>query len=173
MAHWFDISRTRSTMVRALHAYWDAKRSGRPLPRRDDIDPAEIKKLLPYLLIADLVGEKPRVLYRLVGTKVAVATGLDFTGRYLDEFVPNDIEKLWHEYYRIARDQRLPVLGEAAIPIADGGRFVYEFGIFPLSTDGAHVAQCLAIEDYGKVNDRLAELLEKTRPSWPLKGPAR
>jgi hypothetical protein len=172
VAYWFDISRTRSAMVRALYAYWDGKRGAEPMPRRQDIDPAEIKMLLPYLLIADLIGEKPRVLYRLVGTKVAVATGLDFTGRYLDEFVPNDVEKLWHEYYRIARDQRLPVLGDAAIPIADGGRFVYEFGIFPLRADGARTTQCLAIEDYGKVNDRLAELLEKTRPSWQRQGPA-
>ena len=164
MAHWLDISRSGAPMVRALHDYWSGKRDGARLPRRQDIDPAEVKSLLPHLMIADLVGEPLRVHYRLVGTKVVVATGYDFTGCYLDEIVANDVDALWHEYYRMARDRRVPVLGDASIPTAGGGRFVYEFGIFPLSADGITVSQCLSIEDYGEVNLRLRELVDRIEP---------
>lgn len=167
MAHWLDISRTRSSMIHELHRYWNAKRGARRMPTRGDIDPGEIKHLLPYVLIVDLEGEAPRVRFRLLGTKIVAASGRDFTGRYLDEFVPNDVDKLWQTYYRIARDERVPVLGDAAVPADDGGRYTYEFAIFPLGPDGEHVTQCLSIEDYGRMNDRLADLASKTRPWWP------
>jgi hypothetical protein len=34
--------------LRALYAYWDGLRHGRLMPRRTDIDPTQIPKLLPY-----------------------------------------------------------------------------------------------------------------------------
>ena len=173
MAYWLDISRSRSAMVRALHDYWSAKRGLRGMPGRDDIDPAEIKTLLPHVLIADLVGDAPRVRYRLVGTRVAAASGFDFTGRHLDEILTGGTGGLWHAYYRIVRDRRLPVLGDAVIPTTDGSRFGYEFGIFPLSPDGETVTQCLSIEDYGKVNGRLDELLGKVQKWEPRDGARR
>jgi hypothetical protein len=168
MAYWFDISASRSPMVQALHAYWHARCVGDRLPRRQDIEPADLKPLLPYMMVVDVIGEPMRVRYRLVGTKVAVATGLDFTGRFLDELIPDGEEKPWEDYYRIARDKRVAVLGDAAIPVFGGQPFLYEFGIFPLSADGRTVTQCVSLEDYGTLNARLGELVEKTTP-WRMR----
>ncbi len=171
MSHWFEIARTRSAMIHELHRYWNSKRGARPMPARGDIDPSEIKHLLPNILIVDLEGEPLRVRFRLLGTKVVAASGRDFTGGYLDEYVPSDIENLWQTYYGIARDRCLPVLGDAAVPTGDGGRFTYEFGIFPLGPEATRVTQCLSIEDYGKMNDNLAELANKSTPWWPRDEP--
>jgi hypothetical protein len=33
--------------VRAIYRYWDSKRNGRLMPRRADLDPVDIPKLLP------------------------------------------------------------------------------------------------------------------------------
>src|SRR3546814_945976 len=79
-----------SARIRELFAYWQDKRRGDLLPRRADIDPVEIPRLMPYVLIADIEHAPFRVRFRLVGTKVVEATGFEFTGKYLDEItLPN------------------------------------------------------------------------------------
>jgi hypothetical protein len=50
------------------------------MPAPSDIDPTEIRPLLPSLIIADYVGTPARVRYRLVGTQQVYYNGLDFTG---------------------------------------------------------------------------------------------
>src|SRR5690606_3921053 len=99
------------------------------------------------------------------------ATGLDFTGRYLDELIPDGEQKPWEDYYRIVRDKRVALLGDTTVPVPGGQPFLYEFGIFPLSADGHAVTQCVSIEDYGALNARLGELVEKTAP-WRMRSDA-
>jgi hypothetical protein len=169
MAYWWEIDRCTGTLVRALHDYWSAKRADRIMPARADIDPTEIKHLLPHLVIADLTTEPFRVRYRLLGTKVVAESGNDFTGRYLDEMVAADVEDQWETCYRLVWAEQRPIFGDTTVPTLDGGTFTYEFGIFPLSSDGAAVTQCIAVEDYGWLNDRLFELQEKAQP-WQPKG---
>jgi len=54
------------------------------MPRRADIDPTEIPKLLPDVMLVDVLLQG-RYRYRLIGTANAVAHGMNATGRYLDE----------------------------------------------------------------------------------------
>jgi CheY-like chemotaxis protein len=76
-------------LQRAFH-YWLDKAAGRPFPRRSDLDPAEIKHLLPYVSIYERSGDPPRYRCRLSGTKIAAATGVDPTGRLLEDFLTRD-----------------------------------------------------------------------------------
>ena len=164
MAIWRDIDACRGKLVRALHDYWVAKRAGRAMPTRAHIDPAEIQALLPNLVVVELESEPFRVRYRLLGTKVVAESGKDFTGHYLDEMIAADLDAPWESCYRLVAEERRPVFGDTAVPTVDGGVFSYEFGIFPLSPDGTTVSQCVAIEDYGELNERLFELQDKTQP---------
>jgi len=66
--------------VRQLRDYWESKQRGRAMPARADIDPCEIKPLLPYLMISDLFGDPPRVRFRLAGTKSAKHSGSTSSG---------------------------------------------------------------------------------------------
>lgn len=68
-------------------AYWCRKAAGRALPRRRDIDPIEIPKLLPDVMLVDVEGDG-RYRYRLIGTENTQAQGVKATGRYLDEVLP-------------------------------------------------------------------------------------
>jgi hypothetical protein len=67
--------------------YWRGKAAGRALPRRADIDPIEIPKLLPDVMLVDVLPQG-RYRYRLIGTQNTQAQGMNATGRYLDEVLP-------------------------------------------------------------------------------------
>lgn len=173
MAVWRDVEHCRSAMVRQLHDVWATKCPAHGLPDRAAFDPAEIKTLLPNLLISELEDDPFRVRYRLVGTRVAAASGYDFTGRYLDEMAMASGTELWRGHYRDMRDSRSPLFGAVMLPTSDGATFTYEFGIFPVSTDGINVTQCLGIEDYGDYNHRLDELRERFEMRRPGPIPAK
>src|SRR5579864_2837401 len=73
--------------LRQAHDYWRGKAAGRAMPRRADIDPTEIPKLLPDVMLVDVLPQG-RYRYRLIGTENAQAHGMNATGRYLDEVLP-------------------------------------------------------------------------------------
>ena len=56
------------------------------MPRRADIDPIDIPKLLPDVMLVEIEGTRYR--YRLIGTENTQAQGINATGRYLDEVLP-------------------------------------------------------------------------------------
>jgi hypothetical protein len=145
-----DISAVRSEPVHRLHAYWRMKApQGRP-PSRSSIEPADIRALLPHLLLAELAADPFRIFYRLVGTAVARSHKDDFTGRSHDS-----VESLRNSgiegAYRRAMDQAAPVFGSAGIVAGDHSWIPFEYGIMPLSDDGLRVNKCLAIECTGEL----------------------
>jgi hypothetical protein len=147
MSIYDDIGNAQSHIIRALHSWWlDHARSD--IPDRSELHPEDVKPLLPYLLISDVEYNPFRIRYRLVGTKVVEATGIDFTGRYLDELLPSDEDEPWMDDYAAAYHGRCPVAGRTVISVRSGVRFVYEFGIFPLRRGGSVIDQFVAVEDY-------------------------
>ncbi len=144
-----DITPIRSPLVHELYRYWNAKRGGRTMPRKSDIDPAEIKPLLPYILIGEFAGDPVRLRYRLVGTEVVSVYGIDFTGRWLDELDFGDqVEHGWALQYRAVFHSRQPIYGSARLLATSGMEMPYEFGLFPLSQDGDIPTHCLDLNDY-------------------------
>lgn len=73
--------------LRQAHDYWQGKKAGRRMPRRADIDPTEIPKLLKDVMLVDVLPDG-RYRYRLIGTGNTQAHGIHATGRYLDEVLP-------------------------------------------------------------------------------------
>lgn len=71
----------------AAYFYWRRKRGNRRMPSRAEIDPIEIPRLLPDVMLVDVLGDG-RYRYRLIGTENARAHGINATGRYLDEVLP-------------------------------------------------------------------------------------
>src|SRR5262245_11334963 len=74
-----------SKLIGDLEAHWDRLRGARSIPRRDEIDPVDMKAWLPYLSMIELHYDPFRVRYRLVGTEVARIVGEDFSNRWLHE----------------------------------------------------------------------------------------
>lgn len=143
-----SVEQLRSSTVLALHAYWCSKRRGRPMPAPADIDPVEIRPLLPSLIIAEYVGMPLRVRYRLVGTQQVYYNGLDFTGLYLDQIdwgFENAFVRLVHD---TLQRTAAPVLGRYQWGFRESVLGFAEFGAFPLSDDGATVSRCVGIDDF-------------------------
>lgn len=68
-----------------LYRYWDRKRGDRLMPARADIDPVDLKRLLPLLCLIDVVVDARRYVYRLVGTQDVEMRGYDPTGKSVEE----------------------------------------------------------------------------------------
>jgi len=140
-----------SSNIRALHSYWRSKFRGEKLPRRADIDPAEIPRLVPRLMVVDVEQKPFRVRYRLVGTKVVEMTGFEFTGKYLDEIaLPND-EGPFLECYQKACDTRSAVITRIKWRLEPDTVAEYDVCFLPLSDDGETVNKVLSMECYESV----------------------
>ena len=136
--------------VRQLRDYWESKRRGRALPARADIEPVEIKSLLPDLIIADLFADPLRVRFRLAGTRVCDAFGFNIVGRWLEELnVTADIP-FWVTQYERMMTTQAPVYGRTTGTHGGFELFRGNWAMFPLSSDGQRVDQCLEIEDWAK-----------------------
>lgn len=73
------IDAPRDPHLRALHEYWDTARAGRLMPSRADIDPVKMPKLLPYILMYNVVPGGGYTI-RLVGQEVERFVGRNATG---------------------------------------------------------------------------------------------
>jgi hypothetical protein len=136
--------------VEQLNAYWQRQRRGRVMPARADIEPLEIKALLPYLLIADVFDDPVRVRYRLAGTAICDAFGYNIAGRWLDDLEVNGGVPFWIAQYARMIGSRAPVFGRATGTLAGVELIRADWALFPLSNDGRLVEQSLEIENWTK-----------------------
>jgi hypothetical protein len=148
----------RSRVVETLLAYWRSKRRGPDLPRRLDIDPADLKSILPQVMLVDLSEQPFRARYRLVGTGVVDHTKLDFTGYYADDILFQDEDGTdWTDCYRQVAEARRPGFGISTwMPHQDFIQWT-EFLICPLSVDGQRVHQCISAEEYEPLPTHLTD----------------
>jgi hypothetical protein len=123
-------------------AYWEGKRGGRHMPGRDDINPAELVKFLPYITLVDVVEDPRRFVYRLVGTMEVDIRGFDPTGKGVaDAFFAASAEAALANYQRVL-DTRTPFYEQDAFQAVD--RYINEANLFlPLSDDGESVSKIL------------------------------
>ena len=145
-----SVTELTSSKIAALARYWEAKRGQRDMPRWRDIDPAEIKPLLPHLLVSRYERDPFRVRYVIVGTWIAQYSGADFTGRYLDEldFTGEDTNWLAHHQSFIAEGR--PAFGICRFVTQSGLEREYESGMFPIAGEDGLIERALAIEDWAR-----------------------
>src|SRR5258708_6705187 len=71
-----------------LHDYWTEKRGLRRMPARGDVDPLELKAVLPHILLIDVARTPLDFRFRLAGTRTYHIFGVDLTGRSVREVEP-------------------------------------------------------------------------------------
>lgn len=81
---WPSKQRLNSAKTRAFRDHWLALRGDRPMPPRGALDPLAVTKLLPHIVLVDVLRDPDRLRYRLIGTFVTGLAGRDATGRILD-----------------------------------------------------------------------------------------
>ena len=140
-----DVCSIRSA---ALFRYWDAKKCDRRLPRRADIDPAEMRPWLAGLMLVDVSDDAPRrIVYRVVGTAVCAHRGFDPTGRPVQEGLYGNVRDEVLENYRIAIEDQSIVFDYDSTRSRSG--WAREVGtlFLPLSSDGVGVDKILIYQD--------------------------
>jgi hypothetical protein len=134
-----------------MYAYWQRKRGSRAMPARADIEPAEIKRLLPGMLLVDVRPSPDGTLdfvYRLVGTREVEMRGHDPTGkRVADAYYGKSSETVTACYRRVV-DTRQPFLDEDCFHLP-GQEWSPSATIYlPLSNDGVEVAMILVYSSF-------------------------
>ena len=71
-------------LIRLL-AYWRDKCLSRRMPLPADIEPLELKFILGYVTLVDVEADPRRYFFRLDGSILASLSGMDYTGKYLDQ----------------------------------------------------------------------------------------
>jgi hypothetical protein len=130
------------------YLYWCGKAGGRRMPQRADIEPTEIPRLLPDVMLVDVLPEG-RYRYRLIGTENALAQGVNATGRYLDEVLPGSeyrahVLALYDECVR----ERRPLYSECLFlsPRGDAPERHTKVLFMPLSNDGDRVNMVFVVQ---------------------------
>lgn len=137
-----------SERINGLLEYWQRLRGDRPMPTKRDIDPSQLKPLLPYLMLVEIHYPPLRVRYRLVGTEAVRMAREDYTGRWLsDSGWDADEIASYVQQYRILVAERRPLLGTGHLISDEGKQRIFEWGKFPLSEDGVQVTHCVGIEE--------------------------
>ena len=130
---------------RHINRYWRAKCRASHPPRRTDIDPVEIPKLLPYMTIVEVVPDARRYVYRLVGTQEVEIRGNDPTGKSVAEAYYGPSQDEAHMFYDQVVATGLPVYDDSPYVGQDGRYNDEEMLFLPLSEDGTAVSRILLI----------------------------
>jgi hypothetical protein len=139
----------RSPLVLALFAYWDRIRAERFAPRWADVQPGDIKPLLPYIMVLEVLADPFDIRYRIVGSAVVEAYGWDFTGETLRLPEPVAETEAWVEILGQLVARRGPCFAQYRVALDLNDTFIVDAGVFPLSSDGASVDRLIALEDWG------------------------
>lgn len=141
--------------IRFILDYWDGKRGARRMPKRSDIDPAEISRYLPYVTLVDVVPDERRFVYRLVGTMEVALRGRDPTGCSLaDAFFGRSLKSVQAKYETVCATCA-PFYEVDDFQVVD--RYVNEENIFvPLSDDGETVNKIMVFSINRDLHNSLA-----------------
>jgi len=107
----------KNPRLQALVRYWHSKRDGRSIPSRQRIDPIEIPRILPIVLMADVTTTGARM--RLLGTDTTATYGQETRGKWVHEFKFGNLRRCgWKHSHRSPGQASLPALmaDTAAVP---------------------------------------------------------
>lgn len=143
------LSQVTSPLVLEAYGYWQSKRRDGLLPARADIDPLEIPRLLPYVLLSEISLSPFQVRFRLMGTEAAAMNNLDITGKTLNfDIECPEWQRYWTEAYLKTATTGEPVFGIDSYEYRNRAYLRFEWCLLPLANDGRHVDRCFEIEAY-------------------------
>lgn len=97
---------------RDLFDYWCSKCPVDGFPKRADIEPSELRSVLPSLSLLDVMEGGPlRLRVRLAGTRLRDYLGVETTGKYIEDFDLGDQRGYWEAAYREVVEVRRPAQG--------------------------------------------------------------
>jgi hypothetical protein len=153
-------------LLSAVYEFYAARRGGRAMPTRADIDPVDMPPfVLPYLVLLEVFDGGERFRWRLSGTELVNRFGLDATGRFGEEVLSGDYLVFVTSLVRQVCRRRLPIYSHAIFCWEEARTMTTSRLYLPLG-DEAGVTQILGAHDFGIKASRArnpATLLRDTR----------
>lgn len=132
-----SIDAPRHPVLQSLFAYWTKKRGERLMPARADIQPSEIKQLLPDVMIYSVSGASGPFIVRLMGENVVNFLGRNSTGKPVTDGKSEEATALMNSVLAQVVETKSPRfrLGKTFWNAGKVSRG-FESCFLPLSTDG-------------------------------------
>ena len=133
------ISEPRDPYLCTLYEYWNALRGDRPMPRRAEIEPGKIPKLLPYIVMYTVLPGGGYTI-RLVGEEIVSFAGRNATGHPAGSTMPPRAAEILSEILNAVVTERVPMFraGKAHWQ-PDKSHRDFEACFLPLSASGEAV----------------------------------
>jgi hypothetical protein len=146
--------RLHHPMLQEFYEFWAGRRRGRAMPSRADIDPCEIRpSFLPNILLVELCDlAARRFRYRLAGTAIVQAFGIEMTGTLVGEITTGAYRETLLGLYETAFEAGRPVLARSSFYGIDHAPKSIARLLLPLSVadrPGARQVISLHVFDYG------------------------
>ncbi|MEI9982068.1 MAG: PAS domain-containing protein [Aliidongia sp.] len=149
-----------------VEEYWRSVLQGRSMPARRDIDPADLRRLLPNIFLLDVVERGTRFRWRLVGTRIGDLERGEHTGKWVQDTILHSQDP-FIEFCRMTVAERRPTCHAALRADLDGGNRPLIRSLLPLSEDGAIVSMLLGAVDYSPSD--IVPLEHSGRPNQALR----
>jgi hypothetical protein len=131
-------------VLRDVWRHLEAKRGARAMLCRADIDPGELKAVLPNVGLIEVHRDPLRFRIRLAGTGWRSDLGFEPTGMWLDDWPHATQKRLLAMSWGAAAERRQPMRTRRHAVI-DGVAFVFEAMILPISPDDETVNMLLTV----------------------------
>ncbi len=142
------LSAIRDESMRAVLAYWEAKRGDREIPARAAIKPEEIGAALGRVNLIEVTHDPLRFRFRLIGTQVVQSFGLDPTGSTVEALSPPDYAELLIRQFSEVVAAREPLLHVLRFLEVRQAHEMLRLSL-PLSDDGGQVDMLMTVSGFG------------------------
>lgn len=129
--------------------YWNRLRGARIGPARREIDPVDLKPVLPRIGLVDVVRGGADFRFRLVGTEIHNLHHRDITDMLVSRMRPDAYKALLLEQFGAAAATGRPNAYEIRFVTEAGMSRHYAAIRLPLSSDGRTVDGLLTLDNYG------------------------
>jgi hypothetical protein len=140
----------RHPRFQQLADYLASKEPPGMLPGRQHVDPIELHRLLPYIILVDVVPAdgRWRYRYRLIGTAIVEKASIDVTGQWVEDVYPADAARAIAEAYDGVVRTHVPHHWSYVIRVPGREHIGFERVIFPLARDGKTVDMLIGIHAF-------------------------
>ena len=137
--------------------YWNERRGARAMPRRQDIDPFELRRHLPLFSLVDVLDGGQDFRFRLLGTGITGYFGRDSTGKTVREAyataAPEVMSWMLDSMNNVVATKR-PGRMRGLLRAVQKDHVTFEVLHLPLSEDGETVSMLLGRARFIGVGNR-------------------
>jgi hypothetical protein len=144
--------------IHALFDYWNTMRAGRPAPLRSEIQPGQIRGILPYVFILERESDNS-FRFRLAGTGLCNVYGMEFRNHNLLSMWQEDcVDSLRHALDEVTRNASVSII-EYTASTNERREATFEMILLPLAQDNGAVTRVIGaavpIDDLPWIGDHL------------------